>query len=128
MGQQAFDAAVRDIVRCWDAWQQLPEIPYSSSPSLEVKALDIIAKKPLHQLGTVIVDRGEGKLEMVHLDPDEEDDPAEGPSCPVPFAQLNPSARKPLIMATLLDCCTRALDEISSINVPVSSSKPRRCG
>ena len=94
MGQQAFEAAIRDIMRCWDAWCHYQKFRTAPVHPLEVKALDIISKKPLHQLGTVIVDRGDGKLETVHLEPDENDDPTEAPSLPGPIRTAKSKRKK----------------------------------
>ena len=94
MGAQGFDAAVRDIIRCWDAWQHYQLFRTSPVHPLETKALDIISKKPLHVLGTVIVDRGDGNFETVRLEPDEEDDPAEAPSLPGPVRTAKSKRKK----------------------------------
>jgi hypothetical protein len=94
MGQQAFEAAVRDIMRCWDAWSHYQKFRTAPVHPLETKALDIIRKRPLHEIGTVIVDRGDGKLETVHLEPDENDDTAEAPSLPGPVRTAKSKRKK----------------------------------
>jgi hypothetical protein len=96
MGQQAFDAAVRDIMRCWDAWVHYQLYRTAPVHPLETKALDIIAKKPLHELGTVIVDRGDGKFETVRLETEDEDDddPADAPKLPGPVRTAKPKPKR----------------------------------
>lgn len=74
MGQDAFNAAVRDITRCWDAWQHYQKFREAKVHPLELRALSIIDAKPMNSLGTVMVDRGDGKLVARKVSDDDDGD------------------------------------------------------
>jgi hypothetical protein len=74
MGKDAFDAAVKDIMRCWDAWQHYQLFRKAPVHPLEARALEIINSKPLSSLGTLMVDRGDGTLVAHQVENDEDGD------------------------------------------------------
>jgi hypothetical protein len=82
MGKEAFDAAVRDIMRCWDAWEHYQKFRLAPVHPLETRAMELIAKKPISALGTVMVDRGDGQL--VAFQPDTDDDADDEDVAPLP--------------------------------------------
>lgn len=59
MGKEAFDAAVRDIMRCWDAWEHYQKFRTAPIHPMEEAALEIIRFKPLEQIGTLETDDDE---------------------------------------------------------------------
>ncbi len=94
MGKEAFDAAVRDIMRCWDAWEHYQKFRQAPVHPLEIEALALINEKPLDEIGTLLVDRGNGVLERVKVDEDDHDDDDEEISPPVRSSKPRGKARK----------------------------------
>lgn len=77
MGKEEFQAAIRDILRCWAAWQHYQNFRESPVHPMEKKALEIIEQMPTSQRpGVVMVDVG-GKIEarvIPQVDQDDDDD------------------------------------------------------
>lgn len=98
MGQEAFQAAVSDIMRCWEAWEHYQLFRKSPVHPMEEKALEVISQKP--KLKTVkMVDIG-GTLVPLRPgedDEDEDSDPSEPeqikqPSRPAPKGRRSKAA------------------------------------
>lgn len=81
MGKEAFEAAIRDIVRCFDAWQHYQHFRESPVTPLEVKAMAIIERMPSANRPSIMVDVG-GKLVAREIEREHDDDDEEQPEQP----------------------------------------------
>jgi hypothetical protein len=93
IGKEAFEAAMRDILRCWDAWQHYQKFREAPVHPMERKAMEIIGKRPSASVGTVMVDRGDGALVAQKIDDDENLDEDEV-SAPLPIKKARKAVRK----------------------------------
>jgi hypothetical protein len=82
MGKAAFDAAVKDIMRCWDAWEHYQKFRKAPAHPLETRALELVSSKPMAALGTLMVDRGDGTLIALEIDDGEDHGEEETPLPP----------------------------------------------
>lgn len=74
MGKEEFEAAIRDIVRCWAAWQHYQKFREAPVTPLEARAMELIAQMPSAQTpGVIMVDVG-GKLQARKIDQDDEEE------------------------------------------------------
>ena len=89
MGKEDFEAAIRDIVRCFDAWQHYQKFREAPVTQMEEKALSLISQIP-NAGRTIIVNVG-GKLQAraIEQERDEDDDEVEEPARPA-----KPTGRK----------------------------------
>lgn len=84
MGKEGFEAAMRDIMRCFDAWQHYQLFREAPVTPLEQKAMQIIETLPSRRSTTIMVDKG-GRLEPREIEQsDEDEDEDELPSRPAP--------------------------------------------
>jgi hypothetical protein len=83
MGKEDFEAAVRDIIRCWPAWVHYQKFREAPVTLMEEKALAIIAAKPLVSGGKIMVDVG-GTLQARQIEADEGEEDEQGPARPAP--------------------------------------------
>src|SRR5688572_15203797 len=84
MGKEEFEAAIRDILRCWAAWQHYQLFREAPVHPLERKALEIIDQMPTSKRpGVVMVDVG-GKIEAREIEQSDGDEDDDVPVRPAP--------------------------------------------
>ena len=91
MGQEAFDAAKRDIARCWAAWEHYQAFRESPVTPLEALAIDHIVNMPSAARPSIMVDVG-GRLEAREIEREAIDDEDDRPARPMPRGKKRKAA------------------------------------